>query len=224
MPSRDKYTDPELREEVKEESQKNVDKWTEEDWQTKEGSGSAKKKDGTEKRYLAEKAWEQMSEKEKEESTSKNATDCTQHWEDEEHQKNGQAEYRKFQEAQKKSERSFESDDSGGQTQDQGEDMSKKRGLGANQARPSKKANNGGSSDGPRGVAGDKTRVPKKGQEVQWHSVPGYVDGTVVEVVYSEKKVLGKSVKGSKEDPRVVLKSSSSDQIAVHKPEAVYFD
>lgn len=39
--------------------------------QTKEGSGHAKKEDGTEKRYLPKKAWEQMSEKEKEETDQK---------------------------------------------------------------------------------------------------------------------------------------------------------
>lgn len=53
------------------ESQKNLSKWGEEDWQTKEGSGNAKKADGTQKRYLPKKAWEQMDEKEKEETDEK---------------------------------------------------------------------------------------------------------------------------------------------------------
>lgn len=39
--------------------------------QTKEGSGHAKKEDGTERRYLPKKAWERMSEKEKEETERK---------------------------------------------------------------------------------------------------------------------------------------------------------
>lgn len=112
MPPKEKYTDPKLRDEVKEEihngdkggapgqwsarkaqmmaaeykkrgggyntdkseqdeSQKHLSEWTEEEWQTKEGSGNAKKEDGTEKRYLPKKAWEQMSEKEKEETEEK---------------------------------------------------------------------------------------------------------------------------------------------------------
>ncbi|KAL2847786.1 hypothetical protein BJY01DRAFT_246687 [Aspergillus pseudoustus] len=113
MPSKqNNYTDPELREEVKQEvqagdkggkpgqwsarkaqltaseykarggdyttskdekapQQKNLDKWTGEEWQTKEGSGHAKQEDGTEKRYLPKKAWENMSEKEKEETEEK---------------------------------------------------------------------------------------------------------------------------------------------------------
>ncbi|KAK5197992.1 hypothetical protein LTR99_009410 [Exophiala xenobiotica] len=112
MPSKDKYTDPKLREEVKEdlkqsdkggapgqwsarkaqmmakeykarggdyntpkenqdESQKHLSKWGEEDWQTKEGSAHAKKDDGTRKRYLPKKAWEEMSEEEKEETEQK---------------------------------------------------------------------------------------------------------------------------------------------------------
>jgi hypothetical protein len=53
------------------ESQKHLSEWTEEEWQTKEGSGHAKKDDGTEKRYLPKKAWEQMREKEKEETEEK---------------------------------------------------------------------------------------------------------------------------------------------------------
>ncbi|CEL11495.1 hypothetical protein ASPCAL14597 [Aspergillus calidoustus] len=113
MPSKqNNYTDPDLRQEVKEEvqaggkggkpgqwsarkaqltaseykarggdyttskdqkapQQKNLDKWTGEEWQTKEGSGHAKQDDGTEKRYLPKKAWEGMSEKEKEETEAK---------------------------------------------------------------------------------------------------------------------------------------------------------
>merc|ERR1712093_730392 len=112
MPSKDKYTDPKLREEVKEdlkqsdkggapgqwsarkaqmmakeykerggdyttpkedqdESQKHLSKWGEEQWQTKEGSAHAKQDDGTRKRYLPKKAWEEMNEKEKEETEQK---------------------------------------------------------------------------------------------------------------------------------------------------------
>ncbi|OWY43563.1 hypothetical protein AA0120_g9306 [Alternaria tenuissima] len=295
MPSKtdDKYTDPELRDEVKEEIQaggkggapgqwsarkaqmmaseykkrggdyitdkkddsaKHLDKWTEEEWQTKEGSGSAKDENGLEHRYLPKKAWEQMSEKEKEETdakkqegskegkqhvanTSKAAharkdaskeddtntytkiekkskTDCTTQWDDPDHMENDQREYQKFLESNRKSKGSAQEDHPG-----------KKRGRGANAEAPSKKQKSaGGKHDEPIGAAGDKTRVPKKGQKVQWHSLPGYVDGEVVEVLYEEKTVDGKSVKASKEDPRVVLKSESSGKICVHKPEAVYFD
>lgn len=55
----------------KDESQKNLDKWGEEEWQTKDGSGNAKQSDGTQKRYLPKKAWENMSEKEKKETDDK---------------------------------------------------------------------------------------------------------------------------------------------------------
>jgi hypothetical protein len=53
------------------ETQKHLDQWTKEDWQTKEGSGTAKKNDGTRKRYLPKQAWEQMSDDEKEETDDK---------------------------------------------------------------------------------------------------------------------------------------------------------
>ncbi|EXJ66391.1 uncharacterized protein A1O5_10543 [Cladophialophora psammophila CBS 110553] len=112
MPSKEKYTHPKLRDEVKEdiqqsdkggapgqwsarkaqmmaeeyknrgggyktdkndqdESQKHLGKWTDEQWQTKEGSGHAKQADGTRKRYLPKRAWEDMSEEEKEKTEEK---------------------------------------------------------------------------------------------------------------------------------------------------------
>lgn len=59
------------KEEGQDESQKHLDQWTKEDWQTKEGSGTARKSDGSEKRYLPKKAWEQMSDDEKEKTEEK---------------------------------------------------------------------------------------------------------------------------------------------------------
>lgn len=52
-------------------SQKHLSNWTEEEWQTKEGDANATKPDGTKKRYLPKKAWEGMSEEEKEETEAK---------------------------------------------------------------------------------------------------------------------------------------------------------
>ena len=104
-----KYTDPELREEIKEEirqsdkggkegqwsarksqllareyerrgggyrgekdeSQKNLERWTEEEWQTKDGGANARGGGGETKRYLPKEAWEKMSEGEKEETEKK---------------------------------------------------------------------------------------------------------------------------------------------------------
>ncbi|USP77355.1 hypothetical protein yc1106_04629 [Curvularia clavata] len=298
MPSKtdDKYTDPELREQVKEEIQagdkggapgqwsarkaqmmaseykkrgggyttdkkddkaEHLDKWTKEEWQTKDGNGKAKDEDGTEHRYLPKKAWEEMDEEEKEATDEKkqqgskagqqhvantakaaqarkdaskhdekgsqgytkierkSVTDCTTHWDDPEYMEDNAREFKKFQEDQRRSKGTSQEDHGG-----------KKRGRGANAACPNKKAKSGGGGKQgePTGAAGDKTRVPQKGQQVQWHALPGYVDGQVVEVVYEEKEVEGHKVKGSKEDPRLVLRSDASGKICVHKPEAVYFD
>lgn len=104
----EKYTNPDLREKIKEEikasdkggekgqwsarksqlltqeyekqggdyrgekgqSQKNLEKWTEEEWQTREGNANARRDGGT-KRYLPKKAWENMSEEEREETEKK---------------------------------------------------------------------------------------------------------------------------------------------------------
>ncbi|OJJ43647.1 hypothetical protein ASPZODRAFT_103042 [Penicilliopsis zonata CBS 506.65] len=52
-------------------NQKDLDNWTEEDWQTREGSGTAKQEDGSRKRYLPKKVWEDLSEEEKKETDDK---------------------------------------------------------------------------------------------------------------------------------------------------------
>ncbi|RPB29006.1 hypothetical protein L211DRAFT_252605 [Terfezia boudieri ATCC MYA-4762] len=107
--SAEKYTDPELRDQIKEEVQagdkggkpgqwsarkaqmmaneyksrggsyigpkdsraKHLDRWTREDWQTKDGGANASdnnRPDGVSHRYLPKKAWEKMGEVEKEET------------------------------------------------------------------------------------------------------------------------------------------------------------
>ena len=104
----EKYTDPELRERIKEEikesdkggrpgqwsarksqlltreyerrgggykggkdeSQKNLEKWTDEEWQTQEGDSRARSGDET-ARYLPKEAWEKMSDEEKREAERK---------------------------------------------------------------------------------------------------------------------------------------------------------
>ena len=105
----EKYTDPELREKLKEEikqsdkggkpgqwsarksqllareyekqgggykgekdeSQKHLEEWTKEEWQTKEGDANARQPDDETRRYLPKKAWKSMTEEEKEETERK---------------------------------------------------------------------------------------------------------------------------------------------------------
>lgn len=72
---------------------------------------------------------------------------------------------------------------------------------------------------------GGKDRLPKKGQKVTWKAMPGWVEGEVIEVVKSKKTVEGKEVKGSENDPRIVLRSHGpSGKVAVHKADAVFFE
>jgi hypothetical protein len=52
-------------------SQKNLEKWTDEEWQTRGGEAEARQNDGETKRYLPKKAWEQLSEEEKKETEAK---------------------------------------------------------------------------------------------------------------------------------------------------------
>jgi hypothetical protein len=164
----------------------------------------------------------------------KDAVSCAQHWEDSVQIGDGQEEYKKFKEADAKAaEAEAEAEDDAGSTEtgsqgsEEEQTTTKKRGGGANTRRePNKKQRKTGDGDKgePQGVAGDKTRLPDKGQKVQWSESPGIVDGEVVEVLYEEKTVEGQLVKGSKEDPYVVVKSDVSGKICVHKPDALYFD
>ena len=78
------------------------------------------------------------------------------------------------------------------------------------------------SSDAPAEQA-SADRLPSKGQNVHWKALPGWVEGTVIEVVFQNKNVEGKSVKAKEDDPRIVMKSRNG-KIAVHKPQVVYFE
>jgi hypothetical protein len=54
----------------KDESQKNLEKWTDEEWQTQEGDSRARSGDET-ARYLPKEAWEKLSDDEKRETENK---------------------------------------------------------------------------------------------------------------------------------------------------------
>lgn len=74
------------------------------------------------------------------------------------------------------------------------------------------------------GQRGSADRLPKKGDSIVWKAMPGYVDGSVEEILTSGKNVEGKAVKASEDDPRLVLKSHKSGKICVHKPDACFYD
>lgn len=244
--------------ESKDDSQKNLENWGKEDWQTKEGSGQAKKGDGSRKRYLPKKAWEQMSEKEKEEtdekkqeegakdkqfvsntSEAKNARKKASSKAEDENEDEDEEEGKK----EGKEEGSDESNADDDADEDQTNEKStpaKKRGRTADddgkkdQKKQKTDSKNGKKTNGTVGSKHDKAdapaqqgstdRLPKKGHKnVHWKALPGWVEGEVVEIVKSSKSVQGKQVKGSKNDPRIVLKSKSG-KICVHKPDNVYFD
>lgn len=81
------------------------------------------------------------------------------------------------------------------------------------------------STDAPAAHNATAFHLPKKGQKVTWKAMPGWVEGHVLEILTSNNEVEGKSVKASKEDPRIVLKSHGpSGKVAVHKAGAVWFD
>ncbi|EON61989.1 hypothetical protein W97_01207 [Coniosporium apollinis CBS 100218] len=274
------------------ESQKHLSKWTEEEWQTKEGSAHAKQEDGTRKRYLPKKAWEEMSEGEKKETDEKKvegSKEGRQHVgnterarrsrrkandeedervgerkgkekkgrstgkkgkqqgddesqgeevaEGEEHSDGSEAEYAEDGDAAE----SEKDEGNDGEDETKEEEETAKAGQKRGRGRPSKSSSNkkqkGDSGKAkqngkagakknsePPAKPGSKDRLPKKGQKVHWHSLPGYIEGEVVEIAFEDKEVEGKRIRGKKDDPRIVMKSSSSGKIASHKPEAVFFD
>lgn len=55
---------------AQDEDQKNLERWTDEEWQTREGDAEAREGEET-ARYLPKKAWEEMSEEEKHETENK---------------------------------------------------------------------------------------------------------------------------------------------------------
>lgn len=157
------------------------------------------------------------------------ATDCTEHWEDEEHLEQNKKDFLEFRAQHNKAPSSSPGGSaSGGSDSDLHGSVpgGMKRGRGANlpgTGNVSKKAKSEGGDPAslPRG---DKTRVPGVGQHVQWKHGKGFAKGEVVEVLYKEKEIEGKKAAASNEDPRLVLKTESSGRLAVHKPEDCYFD
>ncbi|KAI7213026.1 hypothetical protein KC333_g6804 [Hortaea werneckii] len=352
MPPKEKYTDPKLRDQVKEEiqesdkggqpgqwsarkaqmmaqeykkrggdyntdksqqdeSQKNLSKWSEEEWQTKEGSGHAKQEDGTEKRYLPKKAWEQMDDQEKEETDEKkqeeskegkqfvgNTSKAKEARQEANEEESEQYEKKKSREQRQKAsggqngkqedeqnddaeledddddvpdaaeedeEEAYEDDGEADQDGDEEEDgavpddeeedkadgeaaaeddgeeakTGEKRKSGGRQQQNgnAKKQKSTGQGNAPPGKVGSKhmddnepaprgsaDRLPKKGQKITWKAMPGFVNGTVTEILTSGKKVDGKDVKASKSDPRLVMKSDSSGKVCVHKPDACFYE
>lgn len=308
------------------ESQANLSKWTEEEWQTKEGSGHAKKSDGTQKRYLPKKAWEQMSDGEKEATdekkqtrskegkqfvgntkTAKEARGNANAKEDKEFQKKketqaegiktrggqgnrknqGEVEEEEDEEMGEKQagddrgvvhdgdeeeeEEEYVDDDEEDEDEEEddvvddeddkaafsGDDAlsdeddepaeedekptrGQKRSRGSNKSQGSAnkkqktddapndaqaKGKMGSRHDNPDAPApqGSSSRLPKVGQKVTWKAMPGWVHGKVLEIVREEKQMKGKTVKGSKDDPRLALEADSG-KFCVHKPDGCYFE
>ena len=55
----------------KSDAAKSLESWTNENWQTEDGSADARQSDGSTKRYLPEKAWDALTDKEKKEAERK---------------------------------------------------------------------------------------------------------------------------------------------------------
>jgi hypothetical protein len=237
-------------------SGQNLDNWSKEEWQTKEGSGEAKQKDGSRKRYLPKKAWEEMSEKEKKETDDKKQEEGTdkqfvgntgrakrarknaQEDKNGENAESGQEEKSEPQANSSKKRGRPKKREEGSADQEDAEEADgvdeEEKAMPAKKQKTSKKDDSEAGKSKPFGSKhmdaeapaqqASNDRLPKKGHQAHWKAMPGWVDGEVVEVLKSGKKVDGKQVKASKDDPKIVLKSKSSGKICVHKPSAVYFD
>ncbi len=224
----------------KDESQKNLSNWGEEDWQTKEGSGEAKQKDGSRKRYLPKKAWEEMDEQEKQETDEKKLeeskegkqfvanTSRARRARKEVTGDSGESEKQKEKEkpakqGQKRVRGKKDEDEPDGQEQEQ--KLPKKQKADSGKSETAGSVGSKHDTLDPPARQASVSRLPKKGQQAYWKAMPGWVDGKVVEVLKANKSVEGKQVKASKDDPRIVLKSNAkSAKTCVHKVDNVYFD
>jgi hypothetical protein len=65
------------------------------------------------------------------------------------------------------------------------------------------------------------TDLPKKGDKVKWQTSQGETKGTVEKVVRHTTKVKGHVAKATKHDPEVMVRSTTSGKVAVHKPESL---
>jgi hypothetical protein len=221
----------------KDESAKNLDKWNDEDWQTKDGEGQAKKPDGSRKRYLPEKAWEEMDEGEKEETDQKKqkASKAGQQYvantgkakrarknaheeegengNDDEEAEGNQAGEQEEQGAEKLKRGRPKKTEQKAEEESDTKEATKSASTGRKRGRPKKEEEDEAKDDKPapkKGKSNGKTvgsrhdkaeppakqaslkRLPKKGQNpAYWKAMPGWVDGEVVEIVKSSKKVDG---------------------------------
>jgi DUF2945 family protein len=61
----------------------------------------------------------------------------------------------------------------------------------------------------------------KVGDQVEWNSEAGRVNGTIKKKVTSEIKFKGYTVRASKEEPQYLIKSNKTDHLAMHKGSAL---
>ena len=75
----------------------------------------------------------------------------------------------------------------------------------------------------PHGSAGD-AQMPctfKVGDHVEWNSEAGRVRGTIKKTIRSAIKFKGYTVRATKDEPQYLIKSDTSDHLAMHKGAAL---
>lgn len=61
----------------------------------------------------------------------------------------------------------------------------------------------------------------KVGDHVSWNSEAGYVEGVIKKKITSEISFKGYTVHASKEEPQYLIKSDTTDHMAMHKGSAL---
>lgn len=61
----------------------------------------------------------------------------------------------------------------------------------------------------------------KVGDQVEWNSEVGRVQGTIKKKITSHIKFKGYTVHASKEEPQYLIKSNTTDHLAMHKGSAL---
>jgi hypothetical protein len=65
------------------------------------------------------------------------------------------------------------------------------------------------------------TKSFRKGDQVSWDTSQGRTHGNVERKLTSETQVKGQKISASEDDPRYLVKSDKTGELAAHKPKAL---
>ena len=237
MLSEDKYTDPELHDQVEEEIKESNKGGAPGQWSARKAQVMAQEYEERGGSYTTDKEIHQddseSEEEEDEEDIDADGADEDEEG-DEDYEEDGNEEEDEGEDNDNTNENDDEENANGRKRRRpmkyDTSKFKKKQKSNSGQAKQTKQINGkngsyGSKHDNPDAPApqGSNSRLPKEGQRISWKAMPGWVHGKVLEVVTEEKEMQGKHIKASKEDPRIAIEADSG-KFCVHKPDNCYFE